>query len=116
MTARRLSADAQARLDFAITRLTAAYRLQEFARAGGVLKELSPASMRALERDVEQARKGKPIPIYDAFGGRGRWAEKQKQKQTGSAHGEQPIVNRKAGAAQRSGSTPPPGTKSRKAA
>lgn len=31
------------------------------------------------------------------------------QKCTGSAHGEQPIVNRKAGAAQRLGSTPPPG-------
>lgn len=79
MTATRLSADAKARLDFAITRLSAAYRLQQFAGSAGVPRELAPASMRQLERDVEQARKGKPIPAYDAFGGRSRWDEKRKR-------------------------------------
>lgn len=77
MKARRLSTDAQARLDYAHSRLSAALRLQQFASAAGVTKKLSPQAMRALERDVEQARKGKPIPAFDAFGGRGRWAEKQ---------------------------------------
>lgn len=77
MTGRRLSADAQARLDFAIAHLSAAYRLQQFAQASGSRKELAPDAMRSLERDVDRAREGKSIARYDAFGGRGRWKNRK---------------------------------------
>lgn len=76
---KRLSADGQARLDFARERLIGAYRLKAFAEAAGVKSDLAPEAFRALERDVERARQGKSIAAYDALGGRGIW---NKRKET----------------------------------
>ena len=73
MKPKRLSADGQARLDFARERLLGAYRLKAFAEAAGVKSDIAPEHFRRLERDVERARQGKPIMAFDALGGRGIW-------------------------------------------
>lgn len=77
MKPKRLSADGQARLDFARERLIGAYRLRAFAEAAGGKSPIAPDAFQRLERDVERARQGKPIPAYDALGGRGLWSNRK---------------------------------------
>lgn len=114
MTARRLSADAKARIAFTHDRLSRALELAMFARRAGRVSRKTLAVIATLKRDHERAIEGKTVAEFDAFGGRSRW--ENRQDQSGSAHGEQPIVNRKAGAARHEGSTPPPGTKQKRRA
>lgn len=83
MTARkrRLSETDKARIAFTHDRLQRALEVAVFARRVGRISKKTLATIAALKRDHERALEGKHVSAFDAFGGRGWWAEQQKQQQ-----------------------------------
>lgn len=80
MTVRRYSADAKDRLAFTMQRLNAALELVAFARRAGRVSKKTLATLAEMQRDHQRAVEGKTVAAWDAFGGRGRWAEEQKRR------------------------------------
>lgn len=80
MTARRLSADDKARIEFTHDRLTRALELAMFARRSGRVSKKTLAIIAQLQREHDRAVKGKTVAQFDAFGGKELWAEEQKRR------------------------------------
>jgi lysozyme family protein len=78
---KRLSALDKARIAFTHDRLQRALEVAVFARRVGRISKKTLAIIAELKRDHERALEGKHVSAFDAFGGRGWWAEKQKQKE-----------------------------------
>lgn len=77
---RRLSEVDKARIAFTHDRLQRALEVAVFARRVGRVSKKTLATIAALKRDHERALEGKTVAQFDAFGGRGRWEEAQKEQ------------------------------------
>lgn len=80
MTDTRYSADAKARLAFTLARVKEAEALVAFARRSGRVSKKTLSTLAEMQRDHQRAVEGKTVAAWDAFGGRGRWAEEQKRR------------------------------------
>lgn len=80
MTARRLSANDKARIEFTHDRLSRALDLAMFARRAGRISKKTLAIIAVLQREHERAVRGKTVAAFDAFRGKELWAEEQKRR------------------------------------
>ena len=78
---KRFSEVDKQRVAFTHDRLQRALEVAVFARRVGRVSKKTLATIAALKRDHERALEGKHVSAFDAFGGRGWWAEQMKQQQ-----------------------------------